>query len=112
MNGRNSDADFGKALRHGRTLGALAAALVLATAGLISVAYGMAQSTATSTAERVFASEDHRVRLQSVADTAVEKRVAAPLARLEVEVRQMREIVERIDAQVRLMPRPQPPERR
>jgi hypothetical protein len=98
MNGsRESDADFGKTLRHGRTLAAYAAALVLATSGVISAAYAMASNAGDAAAERTFASEEHRERMQNIADAAVDRKVARPLTALEVEVRQLREVLQRVE---------------
>lgn len=106
MNGRESDADFGRTLRHGRGIAAIVVAVVIATAGVIGAAFAMAKSAAADEAARTFASEEHRERLEHVAAGEVERRVAAPMARIEVEVRQLREIVTRIEANTRPVPLP------
>lgn len=106
MNGRESDADVGRALRHGRGIAALLVAVVIATAGVIGAAYSLAKDAAASESAKTFASEEHRERLERVAAGEVERRVAAPMARIEVEVRQLREIVQRIESHVTPQPAP------
>lgn len=106
MTGRESDADFGRTLRHGRGIAAIAVALVLGTAGVIGAAYGLAKNAAADEAARTFASEEHRERIEHVAETVIDRKVTRPLTALEVEVRQLREVLQRVEANTRPAPAP------
>ena len=106
---RESDAEFGQSLRHGQRLATGLVAIVAATVTVMGAAWSLARSESRAAATAEIQSDQHRERVRNIAVHAVREETAAPMARLEVEVRQLRESVDRLE---RALSMPQQPVKR